>query len=148
MATRKKKATRKGAPKGKTKRSATTSKRKTAKKTKRKKPNRKAILTALIRKPMAELVKKGGLISEAITVKVQNQLRRTGQLSGPVAPTKAQRAAMKKEAARAAKLRRLDNLERARATRVLKKQGFIGPMMSNEALEQRALLRKAGVAGY
>jgi hypothetical protein len=55
---------------------------------------------------------------------------------------------MKKEAARAAKLRRVQNLERARATRDLKRQGFIGPMMSNEALEQRALLRKAGVAGY
>jgi hypothetical protein len=148
MAARKK-ASRKGAPKGKAKGSAAASrKKKASKKVAKKRKNRKAIITALVRRPMAELVKKGGLISEAITVKVQRQLVRKGQFIGPRPPTAKERAASKREAKRVAKLRRLENLEKARAARLVAKHGFIGPIHDPQAQRQHKLLHEAGVAGY
>jgi hypothetical protein len=144
MAARKK-ATKRRAPKGKSKGSA---KKRAAKKIAKRRVNRKNVLANLVRKPMRELVKRGALVSEAITLKVQKELERKGQFIGPRLPTAKERAAMKRQVAAEAKLRRLANLAKARDARRLARGSFIGPANDPEARRQHALLRQAGVSGY
>jgi hypothetical protein len=145
MAARKKKVTKRRAPKGKTKGSAKT---RASKKLAKRRVNRKNVLANLVRKPMRELVKRGALLSEAITVKVQKELERKGQFIGPRLPTAKERAGMKRQVAAEAKARRIANLAKARDARRMARGTFVGPQNDPEARRQHDLLRRAGVAGY
>lgn len=95
---------------------------------------------------MAELVRTGGLVSEAITVKVQRDLQRRGQFIGPIFDPKRaaeQREEQKRLEALGAKKIRQANLEKARAVRLQKRMH--GPVLDPQHASQLKVMREAGL---
>lgn len=108
--------------------------KKTAKRAKR--ANRKSVIERLTRKPLRELVRTGGLISEAISLKTQRTLQKKGLFYGPVAPSAAQRKAAIKE-------RRIAALEKAREKKYSKRR--YGPVNDPQQRLQVNLMKQAGI---
>ena len=130
----KKKGASKGRPKGRTSKAV------------KKRVNRKSVIEKLIRKPMAELVRTGGLVSEAITVKLQRSLQRKGAFVGPMFDPKRaaeQRAEEKRLQALGARKIRESNLEKARAARLQKR--MYGPTLDPQHASQLRVMREAGI---
>lgn len=115
--------------------------KKTAKRTKR--TNRKTVLERLTRKPLRELVRTGGLISEAISLKTQRTLQKKGLMFGPSRPTASDKAWMDEQRKAAARGKRLAALEKARDKRFSKLR--YGPVNDPQQRLQVNLMRQAGI---
>ena len=123
------------------KKTAKKASKKTAKRAKR--ANRKSVLERLTRKPLRELVRTGGLISEAISLKTRRTLEKKGMLFGPSLPSASDKKWMAEQKKAAAKEKRLAALERAREKRYSKLRH--GPVFDPQQRLLVSIMKRAGI---
>jgi hypothetical protein len=123
------------------KKTAKKASKKTAKRAKR--ANRKSIIERLTRKPLRELVRSGGLISEAISLKTRRTLEKKGLFFGPSLPTASDKRWMAEQKKASVKEKRLAALERTREKKYEKLRH--GPVFDPQQRLQVSIMKRAGI---